>query len=112
MFQLEEHVKWFAVDVKPPGRAFSQFFSCIHFQSAVAERSSFLVNVGDLIQKISTPEDIGKRVSQGLAVTCWVDTASGTLGFRLNDRDTLTRFQVSNPMCSIVSNLQMVPQHA
>uniref|UniRef100_A0A0R3WJP3 B30.2/SPRY domain-containing protein n=1 Tax=Hydatigena taeniaeformis TaxID=6205 RepID=A0A0R3WJP3_HYDTA len=63
-------------------------------KSAVAERSSFLVNVGDLIQKISTPEDIGKRVSQGLAVTCWVDTASGTLGFRLNDRDTLIRFQV------------------
>ncbi|VUZ49839.1 unnamed protein product, partial [Hymenolepis diminuta] len=63
-------------------------------KSAVAERSSFLVNVGDLIQKISTPDDIGKRVSQGLAVTCWVDTASGTLGFRLNDRDTLIRYQV------------------
>uniref|UniRef100_A0A5K3EZT7 EF-hand domain-containing protein n=2 Tax=Mesocestoides corti TaxID=53468 RepID=A0A5K3EZT7_MESCO len=63
-------------------------------KSAVAERSSFLVNVGDLIQKTSTPDDIGKRVSQGLAVTCWVDTASGTLGFRLNDRDTLCRFQV------------------
>eukprot|EP00108_Taenia_solium_P001407 TsM_000688100 transcript=TsM_000688100 gene=TsM_000688100 len=65
-------------------------------KSAVAERSSFLVNVGDLIQRISTPEDIGKRVSQGLAVTCWVDTASGTLGFRLNDRDTLIRFQASS----------------
>ena len=45
--------------------------------------------------KTSTPDDIGKRVSQGLAVTCWVDTASGTIGFRLNDRDTLIRFQVS-----------------
>lgn len=52
------------------------------------------MNVGDLIQKISTPDDIGKRVSQGLAVTCWVDTASGTIGFRLNDRDTMIRFQV------------------
>lgn len=72
------------------------FLRVLLAKSAVAERSSFLVNVGDLIQKISTPEDIGKRVSQGLAVTCWVDTASGTLGFRLNDRDTLIRFQVSH----------------
>ncbi|KAM7538970.1 hypothetical protein Aperf_G00000057777 [Anoplocephala perfoliata] len=63
-------------------------------KSAVAERSSFLVNVGDLIQKISSSDDIGKKVSQGLAVTCWVDTAAGTLGFRLNDRDTSIRFQV------------------
>ncbi|VDN30724.1 unnamed protein product, partial [Dibothriocephalus latus] len=60
----------------------------------VAERSSFLVNAGELLQRIATADDVGKRMSQGLAITCWVDIATGTLGFKLNDRETGIRYQV------------------
>nr|VZI27969.1 unnamed protein product [Spirometra erinaceieuropaei] len=66
----------------------------LSLKTAVAERSSFLVNAGELLQRIATADDVGKRMSQGLAITCWVDIATGTLGFKLNDRETGIRFQV------------------
>lgn len=61
----------------------------------MAERASFMVNLGQLLNQMATPEDLGKRMSQGLSLTCWVDVATGTLGFDLNGRDTGIRFQVS-----------------
>ncbi|VDL92644.1 unnamed protein product [Schistocephalus solidus] len=66
----------------------------LSLKTAVAERSSFLVNAGELLQRIATADDVGKRMSQGLAITCWVDVATGTLGFKLNDRETGIRYQV------------------
>ncbi|TPP59596.1 Ryanodine receptor 44F [Fasciola gigantica] len=68
--------------------------SDLTLKSAVAERASFMVNLGQLLNQMATPEDMGKRMSQGLSLTCWVDVASGTLGFDLNGRDTGIRFQV------------------
>ncbi|KAF6780008.1 hypothetical protein AHF37_01425 [Paragonimus kellicotti] len=68
--------------------------SDLTLKSAVAERASFMVNLGQLLSQVATPEDMGKRMSQGLSITCWVDVATGTLGFDLNGRDTGIRFQV------------------
>ncbi|CAL8106014.1 unnamed protein product [Calicophoron daubneyi] len=68
--------------------------SDLTLKSAVAERASFMVNMGQLLSQMATPEDLGKRMSQGLSLTCWVDIATGTLGFDLNGRDTGIRFQV------------------
>ncbi|TGZ67043.1 hypothetical protein CRM22_004998 [Opisthorchis felineus] len=68
--------------------------SDLTLKSAVAERASFMVNLGQLLSQMATPEDLGKRMSQGLSLTCWVDVATGTLGFDLNGRDTGIRFQV------------------
>ncbi|VEL38369.1 unnamed protein product [Protopolystoma xenopodis] len=67
--------------------------SDLTLKSAVAERSSFMVHVGDLLARIGTPEDMAKRMSQGLSITCWVDTATGTLGFEINGRETGIRYQ-------------------
>lgn len=53
-----------------------------------------MVNLGQLLNQMATAEDLGKRMSQGLSLTCWVDIASGTLGFDLNGRDSGIRFQV------------------
>uniref|UniRef100_A0AA85JZA6 Ryanodine receptor n=1 Tax=Trichobilharzia regenti TaxID=157069 RepID=A0AA85JZA6_TRIRE len=68
--------------------------SDLTLKSAVAERASFMVNLGQLLNQMATPEDLGKRMSQGLSLTCWVDIATGTLGFDLNGRDSGIRFQV------------------
>ncbi|CAI2723066.1 unnamed protein product [Schistosoma spindalis] len=68
--------------------------SDLTLKSAVAERASFMVNLGQLLNQMATAEDLGKRMSQGLSLTCWVDIASGTLGFDLNGRDSGIRFQV------------------
>ncbi|VDP80904.1 unnamed protein product [Echinostoma caproni] len=68
--------------------------SDLTLKSAVAERASFMVNLGQLLNQMATPEDLGRRMSQGLSLTCWVDVATGTLGFDLNGRDTGIRFQV------------------
>ncbi|CAH8435934.1 unnamed protein product [Heterobilharzia americana] len=68
--------------------------SDLTLKSAVAERASFMVNLGQLLNQMATPEDLGKRMSQGLSLTCWVDIATGTLGFDLNGRDSGIRYQV------------------
>ncbi|KAL3320658.1 Ryanodine receptor 3 [Cichlidogyrus casuarinus] len=66
----------------------------LSLKSAVAERTSFMVNVGEILNRMASPEDMGKRMSQGLTICCWIDTATGTLGFEMNNRETGIRYQV------------------
>lgn len=64
-----------------------------------SEKSAYLMNAGELLTRYGNPEDASKRMSQGLLITCWLDTASGTVGFDINGREVANKFQVEPLTC-------------
>ena len=49
-------------------------------------RDNYMVSAGDILSKYGTTEDLSKRISHGMLLSCFVELTSGLVMFELNER--------------------------